>query len=295
MAANNNSNGNSNNNDDARHQKSKLEKQKRLEDLEAKAVAEAKESADSSFRPSPSLLNSSSPEALMSQVDGPPMDTYEGKESVYVGRSVSVAAGDKLSVPIQVSTPNSVVEYALEVKGYDLNVGITAEREDGITIVRKLNRIDVLACPLTQKFLVGTVPCMIKFLFDNEYSWIREKVISYKITVTPPSRESLGAGRRRRAKSCLKAIDEDLRSAQQRSAAVKEQKEPLVKGIECLEKQLEEKRKSLDVAADEEKWLTERLLLRQRQQNLLQSRLTKGWDDESPEEAERSHNEANGH
>jgi len=72
-----------------------IRKQKRLEDLEAKAVAEAKASADSAFRPSPSLLNAASAEALMTQVDGPKLSTYEGKESVYVARLVPLAAGGK--------------------------------------------------------------------------------------------------------------------------------------------------------------------------------------------------------
>ena len=85
-------------------QEEQIQKQKRLEDLEAKAVAEAKASADASFRPSPSLLNAASAQALMSQVDGPSLATYEGKESVYVGRSVPIAAGGKLEVPLQVTS-----------------------------------------------------------------------------------------------------------------------------------------------------------------------------------------------
>jgi hypothetical protein len=117
-------------------QDEQIRKQKRLEDLEAKAVAEAKASADSSFRPSPNLLNASSAEALMSQVDGPALSTYEGKESVYVGRSVPIAAGGKLEVPIQVTSPGSVVEYFIEIKTYDLSVSITAERDEGVTIVK---------------------------------------------------------------------------------------------------------------------------------------------------------------
>ena len=116
-----------------------IRNQKRLEDLEAKAVAEAKASADASFRPSPSLLNAKSPQALMGQVDGPSLATYEGKESVYVGRSVPVAAGGKLEVPIQVTSPGSVVEYFVEIKSLDLAVTITAERDEGVTVV-KVNR-----------------------------------------------------------------------------------------------------------------------------------------------------------
>lgn len=260
-----------------------IRKQKRLEDLEAKAVAEAKASADSSFRPSPSLLNASSAEALMSQVDGPRLSTYEGKESVYVARLVPLAAGGKLEIPIQVTSPGSVVEYFIELKSYDMDVSITAERDEGVTIVKKQTRVSSTDAPLTQKFLVGTVPCLVKFTFDNEFSWMREKVISYKITITPPSKDSLAAGRRRRAKACMKAVDDDMKSAEQRLEAATQQKTSLASDIEKLTKELEEKKKSLQVATKEEKWLKERVSLRKDQIKLLTDRLTNGWDDEAEE------------
>ena len=111
-------------------------KDDRLAELEAKAVAEATASADDSFKPAPSLLNASSPEALLQQVDGPTLEGYNGKESVYVGKSVPVALRSKLEVPINVSAPGSVVEYAIESKSYDIGFGVTAEREEGITVVK---------------------------------------------------------------------------------------------------------------------------------------------------------------
>ncbi|CAB9498547.1 expressed unknown protein [Seminavis robusta] len=257
-----------------------IQKQKRLADLEAKAVAEAKASADASFRPSPSLLNASSAEALMSQVDGPSLGTYEGKESVYVGRAVPVAAGGKLEVPIQVTSPGSVVEYFIEIKTYDLAVSITAERDEGVTIVKKTSRVDSTQSPLTQKFLVGTVPCLVNFKFDNEFSWMREKVLSYKITVTPPSKDSLASGRRRRAKACIQAVEDDMKSAEQRLEAATQQKTSLAKNIEKLSKELEEKKKSLQGCQKEEDWLKQRVALRKDQQKLLTTRLTNGWPDE---------------
>lgn len=99
-------------------------------------MAEATATADDSFVPSPSLLNASSAKALLQQVDGPSLKDYEGKESVYVGRSVPVAVRSKVTVPIHVTAPGSVVEYAVESKGYDISFGITAEREEGVTIVK---------------------------------------------------------------------------------------------------------------------------------------------------------------
>jgi hypothetical protein len=140
------------------------ERQHRLEEMEAKAVDKAKASADAAFRPPPSVLNAQSAQVLLQQVDGPSLKTYQSTESVYVGRSVPVAAGGKLNVPINVSTPGSVVEYAVELKGYDINFGITAEREEGITVVKvqndsscRLITTDPLRCP----HLILTVACFV--------------------------------------------------------------------------------------------------------------------------------------
>ena len=113
---------------------------KRIQALEAKAVAEATATADSQFVPSVSLMNSTDPMAIMKQVDGlNDLSDYEEKESVYVGRSVPIAAGGALEIPIQVGTPGSVVEYAVENKQYDFAFSITAERDDSVTLVKVRN------------------------------------------------------------------------------------------------------------------------------------------------------------
>lgn len=115
---------------------------KRLQALEAQAVAEATASADAAYTPSPSLLNASTAEPLLQQVDGPSLaeyfdeDSAAGKESVYVGRAVPIGAGGSLTIPIQINSPGSVVEYSVENKQYDFGFGITAEREEGVTIVK---------------------------------------------------------------------------------------------------------------------------------------------------------------
>lgn len=238
---------------------------KRLQALEAKAVAEATATADAAFQPSPSLLNASTASAVMAQIDGPSLKQYEGKESIYVGRSVPVAAGGELTVPIQVTTPGSVVEYAVENKQYDIGFSITAEREEGITIVKEPSRIEATSTPVTGKFLVGSVPCLINFKYQNGFSWMREKVVSYKVTVTPPSRDALAAGRRRRAKACHKAVEEDLKSAEKRLSSANTQRISMQAELEALEKQLEEKKKSLHVIVTEEKWLVDRVGLRNEQ------------------------------
>ena len=145
------------------------------------------------------------------------------------------------------------------------------------------NRTEASTAPVTGKFLVGSVPCLIRFGFDNSFSWMREKVISYKVTVTPPSAETLGAGRRRRAKACLAAVSEDLKSAQKRLNGATSQKHETQDEVEALERQLEQKKKSLAAVVAEEKWLKERVGLRSEQLQLLNQRLEGGWSDEEPE------------
>lgn len=144
-------------------------------------------------------------------------------------------------------------------------------------------RVDSHLAPITGKFLVGSVPCMLVFSLDNEYSWVRDKICSYRITVTPPSPEVLMSGRRRRAKACQASVTQDLNSAQQRLKATVQQKIALEQEVQKLQEQLEEKKKSFNVAEREEKWLITRVALRKQQQELLQKRLTEGWEDEPSE------------
>ena len=89
--------------------------------LEEKAIAQAMQSADSSYVPSPSLLASEDPEPLLTQVDGPPLD-HEGasKPSVYQAKAVPVALRAKFEVPIHVTAGGSVVEYEISTDKYDI-------------------------------------------------------------------------------------------------------------------------------------------------------------------------------
>ena len=129
--------GDSDDNSNIDNRSSNSNKSKRIQALEAKAVAEATATADAQYVPSLSLMNSNDPLALLRQVDGlSDLTEYEEKESVYVGRSVPITAGGSLEIPIQVATPGSVVEYAVENKQYDFGFSITAERDESVTLVK---------------------------------------------------------------------------------------------------------------------------------------------------------------
>jgi hypothetical protein len=153
-----------------------------------------------------------------------------------------------------------------------------------LSIAQEKARVNSHVSPVTGKFLVGTVPCLLKFEFDNSFSMFREKLLSYKISVTPPSLETLMGGRRRRAKAASKVVVDDLGSAKERLASASFQKVALDTEIAKLEALLEEKKKALETAVKEEDWLLKRVQLRTDQQDLLEKRLAGGWADEIAKE-----------
>lgn len=152
-----------------------------------------------------------------------------------------------------------------------------------ICVEKEVERVDASKTAITGKFLVGSVPCLIQFSFENDYSWYREKVVSYRVTVTPPSLETLKAGRRRRAKACLKAVEEDVKSANKRYTSATQQNLAIQKDLEALYQQIEQKKKALAVVQKEETWLKDRVALRESQTKALMQRLEQGWSDENQE------------
>lgn len=252
-------------------------------ELEARAIAQAMQSADASYVPSPSLLTSDAAGPLLAQVDGPSLANFNGKPSVYQAKSVPVALRAKFDVPIHVTAGGSVVEYEIATAQYDISFGVTAEREEGVTNVKESARVDSHLEPVTAKFLVGSVPCALIFSFDNEYSWFREKRVTYKITVTPPRAENVIKGRRLRAKKALEVVTKDTKDMEERYETASQKRTEVEAEVKKLEKELAEKQKSLDVVTTEETWLEKKRIVRAEQIELLNKRLEKGWDDEKSE------------
>jgi septal ring factor EnvC (AmiA/AmiB activator) len=143
-----------------------------------------------------------------------------------------------------------------------------------------MSRIDASVFPVTGKFLIGSIPCLITFTFENDYSYFREKVVSYKVTVKPPSLDTLKAGRRRRAAACLKAVQDDSSMTLNQLARVKENKVDLQREVESLNTRLEQLKNELNALEVEETTMKDRVELRQIQTKALSQRLEEGWDDD---------------
>ena len=252
--------------------------------LEEKAIAQAMQSADSSYVPSPSLLATEDPEPLLTQVDGPALSTYEvTKPSVYQAKAVPVALRAKFDVPIHITAGGSVVEYEISTDKYDIGFGVTAEREEGVTNVRESTRVESHLESVTGKFLVGSVPCTLVFSFDNEYSWFREKRVSYTITVTPPKITNVVKGRRLRAKKALEVVKGDISEMEERHDAISQEKTSLEDEIKQMEQELEDKKNALAEFNEEDEFLRKMRHTRTKQIDLLEERLEKGWEDEKSE------------
>jgi hypothetical protein len=259
------------------------DEEQKAADLEARAIAEAMQSADASYVPSPSLLAADDAAPLLSQVDGVDLTIFNSKPNVYQAKAVPVHLRGRLDIPIHVTAGGSVVEYEITTDLYDIGFGVTAEREEGITYVKESSRVDSHLEPVTGKFLVGSVPCALVFSFDNEYSWFREKRVTYKIIVTPPNVDNVIMGRRLRAKKALEIVAKDRDEMNERYETAAQKHSELEEAILQLEKELAEKRKSLDVILKEESWLERKLTVRGDQIKMLNQRLKKGWDDEKSE------------
>lgn len=106
--------------------------------------------------------------------------------------------------------------------------------------------------------------------------------------MTPPSLDILYAGRRRRAKACLKAVGDDLKSADKRRRAANDQLTLLETELEELKLEMAQKSKSLQAVTDEAKWCVDRVEVRTEQKTLLEDRLENGWEDEKELEEQNS-------
>lgn len=250
-------------------------------ELEARAIAQAMHSADAAYYPSPSLLASDDPKPLLLQVDGPSLVEFHSTiPSVYQAKAVPIALRARVDVPIHVVSGGSIVEYTISTDLYDIAFGVTAEREEGITNVKEIVRVDSHIEPITGKFLVGSVPCALIFTFSNEYSWFREKRVTYRIVVTPPKIDNVIKGRRLRATKALEIIVADSKELNVQYTESTKRKIELTNEVAQLEEELSEMKKALEDVTSEEVWLGKKIIVRREQITSLTYRLENGWEDE---------------
>ena len=98
-----------------------------------------------------------------------------------------IESGDSLNFYVQLSKPFGFIDFALDIKNYDINFTVTNLSEGRVIYKEKKLKADK-ALKLNLFF---TKPGIFKFEFDNTYSWVRKKNISYKVSTFYPQHPSI--------------------------------------------------------------------------------------------------------
>jgi len=97
--------------------------------------------------------------------------------------NLKVESGEAADVYVELSKPFGVIDFSLVVKNYDLNLEVTNLTEGNTLYEQKKLKTEDKTFKLTLFF---TKPGIFRFKFDNSYSWITDKDISYKINTFYP-------------------------------------------------------------------------------------------------------------
>jgi predicted nuclease with TOPRIM domain len=102
----------------------------------------------------------------------------------------------------------------------------------------------------------------------------------YNILTHGLSFTTIVSGRRRRAKAALHIVKQDQQSAALRLQKTQRYTNKLNQQMQALQKELDQKQTTLELAQQEESWLTTRVQVRAEQTAALETRLAQGWPDE---------------
>ena len=100
---------------------------------------------------------------------------------------VEIESGDSLDLYVELSKPFGFIDFALDLKNYDINFSVTNLTEGRVIYQEKKLKSDK-ALKLNLFF---TKPGIFKFEFDNTYSWVRNKNISYKVSTFYPQHPTI--------------------------------------------------------------------------------------------------------
>ena len=160
---------------------SKDEKDNNFKELLKQKIEEAKNNSVFDFKPKNKLIGNL--EKIQNEV------IYIEEPNLNLGffTDVEIECGDSLNIYVELSKPFGFIDFALDVKNYDINFNITNLSEGKVIYQHKKLKSDK-ALKLN---LLFTKPGIFKFEFDNTYSWVRNKNISYKVSTFYPQHPSI--------------------------------------------------------------------------------------------------------
>ena len=168
---------------------------------------------------------------FLKAIDGPEDKHVEEEQiAIYHGTEVDIGASSKKEVPIPVFLANSIVEWAVGIEAYDIKFAIRHSPNGNtsgndfvephyIEATENNNLLDDTTTVRVEQgqFEFGNdiqYPTTFVLEFDNTYSWITGKTITYTVKVRPPSSLQRSA----RARDTLPLVEEALAGAQEEIA-----------------------------------------------------------------------------
>ena len=115
---------------------------------------------------------------------------YVEEENLNIGffTNAEIPAGEALDLYVELSKPLGLIDFCCVVKNHDINLTVTNLSEGNVVYQQKKLKSEKKAFKLTLFF---TKPGIFKFEFDNSYSWVRNKSLSYKINTFYPQIPSI--------------------------------------------------------------------------------------------------------
>jgi len=161
---------------------SKADKDAEFIELLKQKIEEAKNSADFNFNYENKL--SGNFEQLQNEI------IYVEEENLNIGffTNAEIPAGEALDLYVELSKPLGLIDFCCVVKNHDINLTVTNLSEGNVVYQQKKLKSEKKAFKLTLFF---TKPGIFKFEFDNSYSWVRNKSLSYKINTFYPQIPSI--------------------------------------------------------------------------------------------------------
>ena len=155
---------------------SKNEKDENLKGFLKQKIEEAKSNSDFSFNPKKKICGNM--EKLQNEI------IYIEEPNLNLGffTDLEIESGETKEFYVELSKPYGYIDFALDVKSYDINFSVT-NLSEGRVIYQEKKLKSEKGLKLNLFF---TKPGIFKFEFDNSYSWIRDKSISYKVNVFYP-------------------------------------------------------------------------------------------------------------
>lgn len=161
---------------------SKEDKDAEFKELLKQKIEEAKNSADFNFNYDNKLNGNL--EQMQNEI------IYVEEENLNIGffTDAEVPAGETLDIYVELSKPLGLIDFCCVVKNHDINLTVTNLSEGNVVYQQKKLKSEKKAFKLTLFF---TKPGIFKFEFDNSYSWVRNKSLSYKINTFYPQIPSI--------------------------------------------------------------------------------------------------------